>query len=162
MKRMIAMTLAGMIGLVGLTGCPPTEEEDQQQPTQPDRQQPTQPQQQPQQPDTQPGQQDEPLGVERMDDQEIARQIEDRLQQEPQLTPEGREIQLSVDGGQVTIEGHVQSQQESQQVERIAADVAGQDNVDNQLEVRDQQQLDDGQFQQQDPQLQDDQFDQQP
>lgn len=159
MRRMMAMTLAGMIGLVGLTGCPP--EDEQQQDTQPPQQQPDQTQPQQDQTQPQPDQQDEPLGRARMSDEQLAQQIEDQIQQQTQLSEQGRDVSLSVEDGQVTLEGYVQSEQESQQIEQIATEVAGQQNVDNQLEIRDQSNQQQQQQNQQ-QQLQDDQFDQQP
>lgn len=152
MMRMIALALAGVIGLMGMVGCEPQEEE----PTEPTNGTTGMEDTQPQEPPTgqadqqQPDQQQEPLGIDRSDE-EIAREVRNQIQQEAQLDPQGRNITVSVQDGQVTLSGQVQSEQESQQVEQIAADAVGQENVENELEVQDQAQQQPDQQQQQDP-----------
>ncbi|MEX2670569.1 MAG: BON domain-containing protein [Phycisphaeraceae bacterium] len=153
--KMIALTLAGVIGLLGISGCEPTDEQTSPRPT-PEPTEPGQPmpdeQQQPQpgQEQTEPGQEQqpgqEPLGRER-EDQQLAQEVRDRIEQEAQLEPNGRQITVSVDQGEVTLSGNVQSEQESQQIEQIAADVVGPDNVQNELQVSDQAQQQPGQQQ---------------
>lgn len=130
--RIIAFTLAGVIGLAGLAGCPEEFEPEPREPAEPGE--PAEPA---------PPANDEPLGVERMEDEQLAQEVRDRIQQEAQLAPNDREITVSVDQGQVTLGGHVPSEQESQQIEQIAADVAGEENVQNELQVgEDPQELD--------------------
>lgn len=129
--RTIAWTLAGVIGLMGISGCEPMDEGQQGE------QEPAPTEQQEQQPETQQQQDqqtEEPLGIERSDE-DLAQEVRNQIEQEAQLSPEGREITVSVQDGQVTLEGQVQSEEESQQIEQIAADVAGEENVDNQLET---------------------------
>jgi osmotically-inducible protein OsmY len=68
-------------------------------------------------------------------DLQTTAEIRRRIVDLSQISVDARNIKIITRNGKVTLRGPVASEQERQTLERIAHDVAGQDNVESQLEV---------------------------
>jgi hypothetical protein len=130
--RLSALMLAGVIGFMGM-GCEPVDERrpaDRDPAT-------TQPRDEPlgRPADPQPREPAQPGAQDQQQDQRIAEEIRQRIQQ-TELSPQGKQVTITVQQRQVTLTGYVQDESERQLIEQIAADVAGPGNVQNRIQVQ--------------------------
>lgn len=72
------------------------------------------------------------------DDIEITAKIRQRVVDLPEMSVNARNVKIITIAGKVTLRGPVNSADEREVIGQIAKDVAGEQNVDNQLEVADQ------------------------
>jgi osmotically-inducible protein OsmY len=82
-----------------------------------------------------PGNQSEAKG-----DLELTRQIRQGISHNDQLSMAAKNVKIISENGKVTLRGPVDSDAEKTQIEQIAKGVAGVSAVDNQLEVKNDQQ----------------------
>jgi hyperosmotically inducible periplasmic protein len=69
-------------------------------------------------------------------DQETTRQIRQAVMQDKSLSTYAHNVKIITQNGMVTLKGPVRSDQERSAIEAKADDIAGKDNVTNQLEVK--------------------------
>jgi hyperosmotically inducible protein len=72
-------------------------------------------------------------------DQETTRQIRQAVMQDKSLSTYAHNVKIITQNGMVTLKGPVRSDQERSAIEAKADDIAGKDNVTNQLEVKPKQ-----------------------
>lgn len=70
-----------------------------------------------------------------LSDRAITQQIRKMIHHDKSLSGYGRNIQIFIQNGKVTLRGPVRSEEEKGNLEAKAAIVAGQENVTNQLDV---------------------------
>lgn len=72
-------------------------------------------------------------------DRDIARNIRHSIVQDKSLSTYAHNVKIISQNGMVTLKGPVQSEEEKNAIEAIAADVVGKDKVNSQLEVKTKQ-----------------------
>jgi len=72
-------------------------------------------------------------------DREITRQIRESLVKDKSLSSYARNVKVVTQHGQVTLKGPVQSEDEKKAIEAKATEVAGENKVSNELNVKPQQ-----------------------
>jgi hyperosmotically inducible protein len=70
-------------------------------------------------------------------DRETARKIRQSIVKDKSLSTNAHNVKIIAQGGTVTLKGPVRSEEEKQNVEQKAADVAGKDNVKSEIQVAD-------------------------
>jgi hyperosmotically inducible periplasmic protein len=70
-----------------------------------------------------------------LSDRAITQKIRKAIHHDRSLSANGRNIKIFIQDGKVTLRGPVRSEEEKDNLEAMAASVAGQENVTNQLEV---------------------------
>lgn len=68
-------------------------------------------------------------------DIKITSDIRKRVMEQPKFSIDAQNIKIITADGKVTLRGPVKADSEKETIEKIAHDVAGEDNVDSQLEV---------------------------
>lgn len=69
------------------------------------------------------------------EDRETTAEVRRRVVDLDDVSVSGRNVKIITTGGQVTLRGPVASDAEREQIEKIARDVAGEENVSSELEV---------------------------
>jgi osmotically-inducible protein OsmY len=69
-------------------------------------------------------------------DRDITRQIRQSLAKDSSLSSYAHNIKVVTQGGQVTLKGPVRSEEEKRAVEAKAAEIAGQDKVNSEIEIK--------------------------
>ena len=69
-------------------------------------------------------------------DRDITKQIRQAIEKDKTISTYGHNVKVITQNGMVTLKGPVRSEEEKKAIEAKAAEVAGQDKVTNQLDVR--------------------------
>jgi osmotically-inducible protein OsmY len=72
-------------------------------------------------------------------DRDITQQVRRAIEKDKSLSTYGHNVKVITQNGQVTLKGPVRSEEEKRAVEAKAAEVAGQNNVSSQLDVKSKQ-----------------------
>lgn len=72
-------------------------------------------------------------------DRDITQQIRRSIMKDKSLSTDAHNVKIVTENGQVTLKGPVRSEKEKRAVEAKAADVAGENNVSNELDIKPQQ-----------------------
>lgn len=72
-------------------------------------------------------------------DRDITQQIRRSITKDKSLSTNAHNVKIVTENGQVTLKGPVRSEKEKRAVEAKAADVAGENNVSNELDIKPQQ-----------------------
>lgn len=86
--------------------------------------------------DTKPGQATADQQKENMSDREMARRIRRAVVSDKSLSTYAHNVKIIAQNGKVTLKGPVHSEDEKRAVEAKAAEVAGKDNVTDQISVK--------------------------
>lgn len=70
-------------------------------------------------------------------DREKARKIRQSIMKDKSLSTNAHNVKIIAQGGTVTLKGPVRSEEEKQNVEQKAAEIAGKDNVKSEIQVAD-------------------------
>ena len=70
-------------------------------------------------------------------DRETARKIRQSIMKDKSLSTNAHNVKIIAQGGTVTLKGPVRSEEEKQNVEQKAAEIAGKDNVKSEIQVAD-------------------------
>jgi osmotically-inducible protein OsmY len=70
-------------------------------------------------------------------DRETARKIRQSIVKDKSLSTNAHNVKIIAQGGTVTLKGPVRSEEEKQNVEQKAAEIAGKDNVKSEIQVAD-------------------------
>lgn len=87
--------------------------------------------------DRDPGQPTADQQKENRSDRETARQIRKSIVDDKSLSTYAHNVKIIAQNGTVTLKGPVRSEEEKQNIARKAADVAGEQNVKNEIEITD-------------------------